>query len=87
MAFQNFGKFEKKSSNFWNIRKIGREQMNEARKLKNLCFLFQGDRFEDWGDSTDDEQSKEIERLDRPHDDGSQNYHGRTGERSQYKGT
>ena len=44
--------------------------------------FFQGDRFEDWGDSTDDEQSKEIERLDRPHDDGSQNYHGRTGERS-----
>ena len=30
MAFRKFGKFEKQSSKFWNIRKIGREQMNEA---------------------------------------------------------
>ena len=28
--FENFGKFEKQSSKFWNIWKIGREQMNEA---------------------------------------------------------
>ena len=32
MAFRKFGKFEEQSSKFWNIRKIGREQMNEAEK-------------------------------------------------------
>ena len=30
MALPKFGKFKKLSSKFWNIRKIGREQMNEA---------------------------------------------------------
>ena len=29
--FENFGKFEKQSSKFWNIRKIGREQMNDTQ--------------------------------------------------------
>ena len=39
-AFRNFGKFEKQSSKFWNIRKIGREQMNEAYEVKfNLMAL------------------------------------------------
>ena len=28
-AFRKFGKFEKQSFKFWNIQKIGREQMNE----------------------------------------------------------
>ena len=41
-AFRNFGKFEKQSSKFSNIRKIGREQMNEAYifflNLKQLNF-------------------------------------------------
>ena len=36
MAFQKFGKFEKQSSKFWNIRKIGREQMNEAHKCATI---------------------------------------------------
>ena len=39
-AFRNFGKFEKQSSKFWNIRKIGREQMNEAMKLTSLVALY-----------------------------------------------
>ena len=34
-AFRNFGKFEKQSSKFWNIRKIGREQMNETAVQKS----------------------------------------------------
>ena len=36
MAFQKFGKFEKQSSKFWNIRKIRREQMNEASNKNKL---------------------------------------------------
>ena len=39
MAFRKFGKFEKQASKFWNIRKIGREQMNEA-KVVNFYLTF-----------------------------------------------
>ena len=46
MAFRKFGKFEKQSSKFWNIRKIGREQMNEARAV---LFIFHLGWVEGWG--------------------------------------
>ena len=32
-AFQKFAKFENGVSKIWNIRKIGRRQMNEAKNL------------------------------------------------------
>ena len=35
-AFRNFGKFEKQSSKFSNIRKIGREQMNDSLISKTV---------------------------------------------------
>ena len=40
MAFRKFGKFEKQSSKFWNIRKIGRGQMNGANDHNRFMSQF-----------------------------------------------